>query len=622
MFQKISLLETLSEKFLYLNLSNVALISCQHLLQSNSITLEYLFKLGLKPSNVFLLGKTYSSNTEVANHLKSLGVFVHDDSFSFNSHKSWDDQFIDYISNFVRDVSKKIEKSAAGFEKIIIVDDGGALLTYININKPFDLSKTTGIEWTSSGYRKLLTISLNFPVINVARSKAKLDLESVIIAEGVLQKITEQYPQTLKSSRKALVLGAGPLGMEIKNSLEALNKRVDIFDVEKKDISFIAYDLIIGCTGTNSIDFNILNGLQNTILVSASSSDREFPSLEIRKCFELNNNVHRDYKNINNVILNNSGFPTNFDGAIQFLKLEDIQVTLALIFTSVVISAEKDFENGIQEFSSDLDTYIRDKYLITQTKIVAEEVMKDNFEEVTRLCNDLKIKPEEIINAWVVWDTNILNYSNAIYSSTVLRCAMHLHNYVKNNWHEKRQNEVLRILEKLAPSKVVEIGFGTPQKYVTEYVLKNDVSLSLLDFDEESLEFAKRFLNIKSIAWKEKISLIKYDMDKDVLTNDFDTYIFQDSIEHAKNPSLYLSKLVVSSKKESHFIICLPIEVNKAVPEHNIFWKSKEDCLEWLKEKGLEIVEYHEIKMNSKIDVFVKYLHPNFLELLVLAKKL
>lgn len=256
-----------------------------------------------------------------------------------------------------------------------------------------------------------------------------------------------------------------------------------------------------------------------------------------------------------------------------------------------------------------------------EIKTIAEEIIHLHKDEVDYLCKSLHISTEDVIQAWVIWDTGINEYDNSVYSSNATRVAMHLHNYIQGNWHDKRQQMVLELIQEIKPKNIAEIGFGTPQRYVTEYVLKNNTQLSLLDFDDESLIFAKYFLDTKSDSWKKNITLRKYNMNSEKKVENCDLYIFQDSIEHAESPTEYLHKVVSEAQVSSYFILCIPIEVDKGVPEHNMFWKDAIHALDWVKESGLSIKKYVEIEMNPDLDLFAKFLHPDFKELLVLAQK-
>lgn len=266
--------------------------------------------------------------------------------------------------------------------------------------------------------------------------------------------------------------------------------------------------------------------------------------------------------------------------------------------------------------STDNDMEFRDS-----VRSLAAEIIDKNRQEVEYFCDALDITLGDITNAWVVWDTGINDYGNEIYNSHAMRVAMHLHNYIPNNWHDKRQTIVLNLLNEINPESIVEVGFGTPQRYVAEYVLKYRKSLNLLDFDEESLLFAKVFLDSKSSAWNEHTTLNKHDMNSGESIGSFDCYIFQDSVEHADNPTEYLSQLVSQAPSGAHFIFSLPIEVDRPVPEHHIFWRSEQDALDWITSSGLSVVKSEEILMNKDLDLFAKSLHPDFKEIVVHAVK-
>ena len=252
---------------------------------------------------------------------------------------------------------------------------------------------------------------------------------------------------------------------------------------------------------------------------------------------------------------------------------------------------------------------------------IAKKTIAHASESVSVLCETLNTTPEEVLNAWVVWDTNINEYDNSIYNSNALRIAMHLHNEIQGSWHDKRQSEVLNFIHQIKPLSIAEVGFGTPQRYVTEYVLKNHVPLSLLDFDDGSLNFAKAFLDTKSNDWRKYITLRNYNMNSGNPIGDFDLYLFQDSLEHANKPTEYFKSIVSSAKPKSHFILCIPIEIDKAIPEHHMFWKNITHALEWVAQGGLLVKKYSEIKMNPELDLFAKFLHPDFKEILVLGEK-
>lgn len=362
MFQKLPLLDFLEDGFENTDLSEFVLISCQHILQSNYIVFEYLFKRGLNPNNTFLLGKAYSSSKKVYEHLSAQGVNVHNHSFSFDSHVSYDSQFEKYINEFLSEALQQVKK-LDGDTKIIIVDDGGYIIEQINSADCLNDKEVVAIEWTTSGYKKLLGLELNIPVLNMARSNSKLEIESPVIAMGVVEKIKKKYGHVFSSTKKAVVIGAGAIGSAVKAELHRFGKTSINIDLDtplrnlEKD-----YDLVVGCTGENVLNAKDLDSGEDVVLVSASSSDREFTAVDIRKIFTQNTDVHKDYV-YQNVTLANSGFPINFDGNEQFLPLEKIQITEALAFASVCIVATYKLEKGLNVFPKGLDKEITDSFL-------------------------------------------------------------------------------------------------------------------------------------------------------------------------------------------------------------------------------------------------------------------
>lgn len=367
MFEKLPLLDYVQNKFRNVDLSNVAMITCQHTLQSIYINFQYLFELGLKPENVFMVSKVYSYNKTVSDALAEQGIHMHKSSSEFNSHEGYDTQFARKTKACVEDALREIKE--LDVNKILVVDDGGYLLAAINdLETPYE---TVGMEWTTAGYRKVLSSKLALPVLNMARSNSKLRIESPMIAWGVIKKIEEQYRHYFGSNKKALIVGAGPIGIATRNVLKEKGKEVDVIDATTfLPKSFATYDLIVGCTGHNTVpEERLLNEQNEIVLVSASSSDREFPSLLIRKNASLTSDSHKEFT-YNGFILPNAGFPINFDGDVQFLPLEWIQLTMALAFSSICIIASTPLRKGLNLFPIDLDNEITDTYLkITENEL-------------------------------------------------------------------------------------------------------------------------------------------------------------------------------------------------------------------------------------------------------------
>src|SRR3989344_1359751 len=123
---KLPLLDYTSALFKKTNFENVLLIAVQHILDSNYSMFEYLFDMGLKPQNTFLLGKCYSTNKEVMEKFRKKGVYVSNGSLAFDSHLSFDSQFELEVKDFLSSIQEKV--NFGDYEKVLLVDDGGALV--------------------------------------------------------------------------------------------------------------------------------------------------------------------------------------------------------------------------------------------------------------------------------------------------------------------------------------------------------------------------------------------------------------------------------------------------------------------------------------------------------------
>ncbi len=186
------------------DLRNVTLIACQHILDTLIDLLEELYCKGLDPKNVFILGKCYSTNKE------TMQCFPEDTvspfSISFDPSRDYDDQYREYVEKFVDDCFRKGVFTTS--KKILVLDDGGFLLQRVN-EIISDIETVSGIEQTSSGLSKIKDENLRFGIVNVARSEAKLQIESPLIAKVFVQELKRKIGSL--SEKKFLSWGKGLL---------------------------------------------------------------------------------------------------------------------------------------------------------------------------------------------------------------------------------------------------------------------------------------------------------------------------------------------------------------------------------------------------------------------------
>ncbi|MCJ8273357.1 MAG: hypothetical protein MJK04_28645, partial [Psychrosphaera sp.] len=268
--------------------SNTLVIACQHILESNFLYLKKLIDQGLPAKNLYVLGKSYSTSDSVMNDFAELGVHVDPSSNQFDSHLSFNEQFRTAIAAFFEMIANEVDYST--FDKVLIMDDGAELLLYANEHIA-DLSNFAGAEQTSSGFHKLNAVQLRFAVVNVARSQAKLILESPFIARAVIKNFNQYLQQQQLTPKTVLVVGSGYIGTHIYEQLEPdftvhrfdLDKDKSDFDHTELDKMLPNYDVILSCVGTTVFvpdDYQYFKC--GVILGSASSSDVEFSAIHLR----------------------------------------------------------------------------------------------------------------------------------------------------------------------------------------------------------------------------------------------------------------------------------------------------------------------------------------------------
>lgn len=309
--------------------------------------LRSLFRSGLDPRNVALIGKCYSTHAAVADLMRADGIYVDEYSDAYAPHESFDTQYTRYVERFFAEAWDRLAAGRTG--RVVLLDDGGSLLRAAA--DALDMSADViGIEQTSAGYAKIRDCVLGFPVVNIARSSAKLLYESPIIASRVTQTAFERMA-SIGSSDAILITGAGAIGTALADVLRPRHERVDLHDTRPGcttvDLprAIGEYEVIIGATGATSVPADMHELLRpGVVLMSASSSDREFDAVALRRRTTPEPDCHADLTIADgrvDVTLLNSGFPVNFDGSAMCGD-ESMAITMALLASAVLFAATAD----------------------------------------------------------------------------------------------------------------------------------------------------------------------------------------------------------------------------------------------------------------------------------------
>lgn len=335
--RNLELLNRMKKKLSDLDLSNTLILSVQHLCSTTESLFHALLDAKLPPENLYVLGKCYSTNPVVSRRLIAKGIKVSPSSSIFDSAIPFDVAFDRHIKDLIKQVLSEVNLSS--YEKIIILDDGGHLIEAVNKRFPSGLP-LVGIEQTSSGFNR--TRDSFFPIINLARSWLKLEKESPIIIDLVLRKLREKISNLSTKIENVLIIGKGVLGTIISKTLSG-KYRVSIYDIDPEKSSIPAsdfkralgdFDLILGCTGNTSLQFEEYHLLKKpVVLASISSSDREFEAYKLRQS-QPKRDCHENVL-VNDITLLNCGFPITFDSDYDSIDTDNFQLTRTLIFASI-----------------------------------------------------------------------------------------------------------------------------------------------------------------------------------------------------------------------------------------------------------------------------------------------
>lgn len=365
----LQLLERAADYYNSVDLSTTIIVCIQHLYCTTYCMFQELFKKGLHPSNLLVLGKCYSTDPEVYEQLKKDGVNVSVASMDFDSHQDYDMTMEDATKQLIRDAFSRI--SSYRYQKIIILDDGGTLINLVS-NMHLENLDIIGVEQTSAGYNRIKMSGITFPVINVARSWIKAKHESPIIVSLALRKLKEKIYFMSPKPTDILIMGYGILGKEIKKQLSNsflvsyfdLDINKSMFSLSQLKDELCNFDLIIGTTGETSISKSLFPYLKKPVtLASVSSSDREFDSVKLRRKKPKTNNCHQDLF-IDRIQLLNCGFPINFDSNFKSIDSDEFQLTRAIIFGAVCQGAiTLDMEPKFLPLNNEFQHYIENNFL-------------------------------------------------------------------------------------------------------------------------------------------------------------------------------------------------------------------------------------------------------------------
>lgn len=348
------------------NLECTVFVCVQHLLYTSINIFEALIRLGANPRNIFLLGKQYSTCTNVVNEATSLGIQVQPLT-PLTLLGEYESVFIQDLRCMWEKVRQHVKSPMYRINTLVVLDDGGRCLHSI----PTDLPKNIyiiGVEQTTAGIVHLNDLNFKYNYIDVATSVAKT-LEADMVANVIFEKMTKQLP-TFERNVTCGVVGLGSIGMAVARKLASLVDYLYLYDcnpekfltITKNDTDLVlskqkiewTTDLkklienssyIFGCTG---FDFTQQLCMEEIIkndkhFISCSSEDKEF--LSILKYIQQRvpngyynplGNIEYQFKKDITIHIVKGGFPCNFDNSGTSVEENNIQLTRGLILVGLL----------------------------------------------------------------------------------------------------------------------------------------------------------------------------------------------------------------------------------------------------------------------------------------------
>ncbi|MDA0183687.1 hypothetical protein OJ997_25485 [Solirubrobacter phytolaccae] len=379
-----------------------AAVLLQHQLGSIVPMTRTLLELGLDPARVYWVDIPYTANATVAWALQELGI--PEANFARTGDYDLTMRYAPYQHRRVTQLVAELRETLADGERLLVLDDGSYFAEAASCFAalPFRVAL---VEQTRRGMIKLRhngaahAFAAGVPFVNVAESRAKLDVEPRFIGDSVVRGIRTALGGRDLSARRALLLGYGAIGRPIGEVL------VDEFGLAREDfhVGDIAaeplerarehgfatwdrsapppggYDVVIGCSGTTSFGvgdrLHLADGAQ---LISASSGAAELSREEFIELADAHE--HDDIRVLNpdlarenlhatihlqfvdrEVSFLNGGFPVNFDGQVNCVAARDIQLTRALMVAAAVQALEADGP-GLHPFDEAVGDWLTQRF--------------------------------------------------------------------------------------------------------------------------------------------------------------------------------------------------------------------------------------------------------------------
>jgi hypothetical protein len=343
-----------------IDLDKVILAFTQHALGTTASLIQGFINIGLPAANIFGLYKHYSASHAGIKKLHALGIYLQPITHEIDA-----EFFATAYENDVKSLWSKILENIHGVEHLIILDDGGSLISNLPSYKLPASIKVAAVEQTTFGIRQPRLKFFTYPYIPVATSALKKVLESPIIAKSITSAIDKVFPNLHSKRTDCGVIGKGVIGHAVANKLLELGHNVYVYDTN--DLAFITMpgvyressvlniiaksEHVFGCSGFDifaDLDVrDVLDSIERDIsFISCSSKEIEF--LTLKRAVLKHGDIKLLPTSLSDIFFKTkrgyiakicrSGFPINFHQDLEdpYMTIEESQMIRVMLACGVL----------------------------------------------------------------------------------------------------------------------------------------------------------------------------------------------------------------------------------------------------------------------------------------------
>ena len=232
-------------------LKGFSFMGLQHLFASSATLFDAIGELGVKDTDMRLVGKVYSTNYRVVAEMESRGATVDQVSKKVGSKdfaEAMDEGIESQLQRIIDTLPRPNIFTAEGRKfseepspRVLLIDDGAEAIRILHEKFPEHAPFFVCVEQTRRGARILHELEekgeLKCAVANVAETWAKLEWESPMIGHSVVLEVNRKLDRLeragIPEAKNSLVMGCGAVGGGVARAM--LRRGMDIHLYDKDD---------------------------------------------------------------------------------------------------------------------------------------------------------------------------------------------------------------------------------------------------------------------------------------------------------------------------------------------------------------------------------------------------